>query len=86
MGRSAEPSATGWRRPGQSPPRESPVRGFTRRAPVTSCFRRQAAAGLPPSSRGPAVLHFDRTRAVEPLEPTAGRVHGEPPETYPSAL
>ena len=33
-----------------------------------------------------AVLHFDRTRAVEPLEPTAGWVRGEPPETYPTAL
>jgi erythromycin esterase-like protein len=33
-----------------------------------------------------AVLHFDHTRAVEPLEPTAGWVRGEPPETYPSAL
>ncbi len=33
-----------------------------------------------------AVLHFDRTRAVEPLEPSAGWVRGEPPETYPTAL
>jgi erythromycin esterase-like protein len=33
-----------------------------------------------------AVLHFDRTRAVEPLEPTAGWTQGEPPETYPTAL
>jgi erythromycin esterase-like protein len=33
-----------------------------------------------------AVLHFDHTRAVEPLEPTAGWVRGEPPETYPTAL
>jgi len=33
-----------------------------------------------------AVLHFDRTRAVEPLEPTAGWTRGEPPETYPTAL
>lgn len=33
-----------------------------------------------------AVLHFDRTRAVEPLEQTAGWVRGEPPETYPTAL
>jgi erythromycin esterase-like protein len=33
-----------------------------------------------------AVLHFDRTRAVEPLEPSAVWDRGEPPETYPSAL
>jgi erythromycin esterase-like protein len=33
-----------------------------------------------------ALLHFDRTRAVEPLEPSAGWERGEPPETYPSAL
>lgn len=33
-----------------------------------------------------AVLHFDRTRAVEPLERTAGWTRGEPPETYPTAL
>ncbi len=33
-----------------------------------------------------AVLHFDETRAVEPLERTAGWEAGEAPETYPSAL
>ena len=33
-----------------------------------------------------AVIHIDRTRAVEPLEPTAAWDHGEPPETYPTAL
>ena len=33
-----------------------------------------------------AVLHFDVTRAVEPLERTAGWETGEPPETYPSGL
>ncbi len=33
-----------------------------------------------------AVVHFDHTRAVEPLEPTAGWTRGEPPETYPTAL
>jgi erythromycin esterase-like protein len=33
-----------------------------------------------------AVLHFDRTRAVEPLEPGARWTRGEPPETYPTAL
>jgi erythromycin esterase-like protein len=30
-----------------------------------------------------AVLHFDETRAVEPLERTAEWEAGEPPETYP---
>ena len=33
-----------------------------------------------------AVLHFDTTSAVEPLERTAGWETGEVPETYPSAL
>ncbi|MGH9941878.1 MAG: erythromycin esterase family protein [Pyrinomonadaceae bacterium] len=33
-----------------------------------------------------AVLHFDETRALEPLERTAGWEAGEPPETFPSGL
>jgi erythromycin esterase-like protein len=33
-----------------------------------------------------AVLHFDETRAVEPLERTAAWETGEVPETYPSML
>jgi erythromycin esterase-like protein len=33
-----------------------------------------------------AVLHFDRTRAVEPLERTALWQRGEVPETFPSGL
>jgi erythromycin esterase-like protein len=33
-----------------------------------------------------ALLHYDHTRAVEPLERTAGWEHGELPETYPTAL
>jgi erythromycin esterase-like protein len=33
-----------------------------------------------------AVLHYDRTRAVEPLERTGLWERGEVPETYPSAL
>ncbi len=33
-----------------------------------------------------AVLHFDETRAVEPLERTAGWEAGEAPETYPFAV
>lgn len=31
-----------------------------------------------------AVLHFDETRALEPLELTSEWETGEPPETFPS--
>jgi erythromycin esterase-like protein len=33
-----------------------------------------------------AVIHFDETSAVEPLEPTAQWVSGESPETFPSGI
>ena len=33
-----------------------------------------------------AVVHIDRTRAVEPLERSVAWQRGEPPETYPTAL
>jgi erythromycin esterase-like protein len=33
-----------------------------------------------------ALVHIDSTRAVEPLERTTTWEHGEPPETYPTAL
>jgi erythromycin esterase-like protein len=33
-----------------------------------------------------AVLHFDETRAVVPLEPTSGWHAGEAPETYPEGI
>ena len=33
-----------------------------------------------------AVLHFDETRALEPLEISAGWETGEPPETFPSGM
>ena len=33
-----------------------------------------------------AIFHFDETRAVEPLERTAGWEHGDAPETYPVAV
>ena len=33
-----------------------------------------------------ALVHLDRTRAVEPLERSPGWELGEPPETYPTAL
>ena len=33
-----------------------------------------------------AMLHFDETNALEPLERTAGWDVGELPETYPSGI
>jgi erythromycin esterase-like protein len=33
-----------------------------------------------------AVIHFDETQALEPLERTAGWEAGEVPETYPFAV
>ena len=33
-----------------------------------------------------AVIHFDHTRAVEPLERTASWDRLEPPETYPTGV
>jgi erythromycin esterase-like protein len=33
-----------------------------------------------------AIIHFDQTRAVEPLEPIAKRSLGEPAETFPSGI
>jgi len=33
-----------------------------------------------------AVLHYDTTRALEPMEPTGLWTRGELPETYPSSL
>ncbi|HEY3197388.1 MAG TPA: erythromycin esterase family protein [Nitrospirales bacterium] len=33
-----------------------------------------------------AIVHIDRTRAVEPLDRTPGWEHGEVPETFPSGL
>jgi erythromycin esterase-like protein len=33
-----------------------------------------------------AVIHFDETRAVEPLDRTSGWDKGEPPETFPFGL
>ncbi|MFP5406576.1 MAG: erythromycin esterase family protein, partial [Gammaproteobacteria bacterium] len=33
-----------------------------------------------------AIIHYDETRALEPLEPGEGWVAGEAPETYPSGL
>jgi erythromycin esterase-like protein len=33
-----------------------------------------------------AIIHIDRTTAVQPLDPTSGWHSGEPPETYPEGL
>ncbi|HEX7859164.1 MAG TPA: hypothetical protein VF773_02425 [Verrucomicrobiae bacterium] len=33
-----------------------------------------------------AIIHFDETRAVEPLDRDSGWEKGELPDTYPSAL
>jgi erythromycin esterase-like protein len=33
-----------------------------------------------------AMIHFDQTEAVEPLDLTSGWTSGEPPETYPTAV
>lgn len=38
------------------------------------------------ASQFDAVIHIDETRAVEPLERTAGWERGELPETYPTSL
>lgn len=39
-----------------------------------------------PSDQYDAMIHIERTRAVQPLEPTSVWVEGETPETYPSGL
>lgn len=39
-----------------------------------------------PAAQFDLLVHIDETRAVEPLERTAGWELGEPPETYPTAL
>lgn len=33
-----------------------------------------------------AIIHFDETRAVEPLEPVAENILDEPAETFPSGI
>lgn len=39
-----------------------------------------------PSDQFDAMIHIDRTRALEPLEPTSVWVAGQNPETYPTGL
>ena len=39
-----------------------------------------------PADQFDAIIHIDRTRALEPLEVTSLWVDGETPETYPTGL
>jgi erythromycin esterase-like protein len=39
-----------------------------------------------PADQFDAMIHIDRTRALEPLDPTSLWIAGETPETYPSGL
>lgn len=39
-----------------------------------------------PADQFDAMIHIDKTRALEPLEPTSLWIAGETPETYPSGL
>lgn len=39
-----------------------------------------------PADQFDAMIHIDRTRALEPLEPTSVWIAGETPETYPTGL
>jgi erythromycin esterase-like protein len=52
--------------------------------PETERASHYFAAGL--TDQFDAVLHIDRTRALEPLERSVGWDRGEPPETYPSGI
>lgn len=64
---------------------EARLIGFlTARGTVTERLSHYFKASLP--HQFDAVLYYDTTRAVEPLERTGLWERGEPPETYPSAL
>lgn len=52
--------------------------------PQTERFSHCFGASLP--QQFDAVLHYDATRAVEPVERTAVWEAGEVPETYPFAV
>jgi erythromycin esterase-like protein/pyrimidine operon attenuation protein/uracil phosphoribosyltransferase len=39
-----------------------------------------------PADQFDAIIHIERTRALEPLEPTSLWIEGETPETYPTGL
>ena len=70
---------------GSTPARSSARAGNRRDLPSGN----RAAESLFPGAAADqfdAVLHFDETRAVEPLEPTAEWEVGEVPETFPFAV
>lgn len=68
---------------GLEPPRLERAIGVIYR-PETERLSHYFEASLP--DQFDVVLHYDQTRAVEPLERTPRWVGGDLPETYPSAL
>ena len=68
--------------PLRSPRRERAIGVIYR--PDTELISHYFYARLP--DQFDAVLHYDHTRAVEPLEPTAEWQAGEVEETFPSGL
>ena len=68
---------------GLCPPRLERAIGVIYR-PETERASHYFPASLP--AQFDAVLHFDRTRAVEPLERTAGWEAGEVSETFPTGI
>ena len=69
-------------RPGRAAARAGHRRDLPARAPSEPATI--STRSLP--AQFDAVLHFDRTRAVEPLERTAAWQKGEVPETFPSGV
>ena len=59
---------------------------YRQRALITKRLRVSHYLGASLAHQFDAVVHIDRTRAVEPLERTLTWQRGEPPETYPTAL
>jgi len=76
-GESGSASVTSWIGAASSTP------GCARTRSTRDSGRTDAVGSATPPD---AVIHIDETRAVEPLERTAGWELGEPPETYPTAL
>ena len=66
--------------------RAAPRARDRRHLPARDRARRATTSTPTWPSQFDAVVHIDETRAVEPLERTAGWEAGEPPETYPSGL